>query len=181
MILWRLLLLPTMARTMSKKMQNKINRKSEEYEYYAAEYFTKHRGYFTGDPYEFVHLAKINAMKVIDYEAQIKQMPHLIARIALQERKITELQQIIDSLRFVEVEKRKHMINRKLSVIVDTPCSEGGDDCDCSVCSNSKKIMALIPCGHKELCARCTIITVHTTGICPICSTVISDVLRVFD
>jgi hypothetical protein len=82
---------------------------------------------------------------------------------------------------FVEQEKRKLLIRRKLALIEDVSAGDGEDDCACVVCSDSKKIIALLPCGHKQLCGRCAFLTVHERNCCPLCNAVIHDIVRVFD
>jgi hypothetical protein len=53
-------------------------------------------------------------------------------------------------------------------------------DESCTVCFAAKRTHALIPCGHRCLCARC--VNLDSLGhSCPICRTYVSDALRVYD
>lgn len=152
------------------------------------DFFHKNAGYFTGDPDAFVREARLNAAKIIDLEARVAQMPYLISRITQQEETIWNLQGLVASMQvaeekdeFVEQEKRKLLIRRKLALIEDEKCDDGEDDQICVVCSDSKKIIALLPCGHKQLCGRCAFLTVHERNCCPLCNATILDIVRVFD
>lgn len=51
----------------------------------------------------------------------------------------------------------------------------------CCVCVSERKDAALVPCGHKAMCYRCSC-QVQSRGLaCPVCRTPITRVLRVFD
>eukprot|EP00435_Cladocopium_sp_Y103_P044053 s2087_g12.t1 len=51
----------------------------------------------------------------------------------------------------------------------------------CCVCASERKDAALVPCGHKAMCYRCSC-QVQSRGLaCPLCRTPISRVLRVFE
>lgn len=174
-----------MASKKERRAAEKKLRLEREYERNAAQFFNRNHGYFVGDPVTFVRDAKLNAAKVIDLEARAAQVPYLTDKIAQQEETIWNLQGLIASMQaaeekdeFVEQEKRKIVIRRKLALIEDEKCN---DDNDCVICSDSKKIIALLPCGHKQLCGRCAFITVHERNSCPLCNTTITDVVRVFD
>ncbi len=180
-----------MASKKERRAAEKKLRLEREYEHNAAQFFNRNRGYFVGDPITFVRDAKLNAAKVIDLEARAVQIPFLVDKIARQEETIWNLQGLIASIQaaeekdeFVEQEKRKLVIRRKLALIEDEKLAGGDDEDDeslCAVCSDSKKIIALLPCGHKQLCGRCTLNTVHERNCCPLCNATIVDVVRVFD
>jgi len=48
---------------------------------------------------------------------------------------------------------------------------------DCIICYTKKKRAIIVPCSHNECCAECAWRTYESTGKCPLCRTVITDVL----
>eukprot|EP00440_Ansanella_granifera_P013115 gb/GFBE01014252.1/.p1 GENE.gb/GFBE01014252.1/~~gb/GFBE01014252.1/.p1 ORF type:complete len:252 (+),score=44.19 gb/GFBE01014252.1/:1-756(+) len=51
----------------------------------------------------------------------------------------------------------------------------------CCVCYSAKKDAALVPCGHKSMCLRCSS-QMQSRGLaCPVCRAPIQSVLRVYD
>jgi len=48
----------------------------------------------------------------------------------------------------------------------------------CDICFNNQKTHACLPCGHKCLCSDCA---VEISERCPICNTLITNVVRIFD
>jgi len=69
-------------------------------------------------------------------------------------------------------------INTRLAEICDTKTDDEKDQC--SVCSENARVIALVPCGHRSTCAKCTIHLLQGNKLCPICRREIVDFLRVF-
>lgn len=48
----------------------------------------------------------------------------------------------------------------------------------CDICLSNQKTHACLPCGHKCLCSDCA---VEISDRCPICNTLITNIIRIFD
>lgn len=48
----------------------------------------------------------------------------------------------------------------------------------CDICLSNQKTHACLPCGHKCLCSDCA---VEISDRCPICNTLIINIIRIFD
>jgi len=54
------------------------------------------------------------------------------------------------------------------------------DDCECCVCMEAQKSHIFIPCGHFCACQACAVIISTTTQECPMCRSISSKVLKVY-
>ena len=60
--------------------------------------------------------------------------------------------------------------------------SDGQPDDDklCAVCLDAERTHALVPCGHRCVCLRCSELAVEQ-GICPLCRALCAMAMRVYD
>lgn len=73
--------------------------------------------------------------------------------------------------------KTKNNIPKTLKEMKDEKTEEDA----CVVCMENKRVVALLPCGHKYTCASCTLQLYEDGSQCPNCRKEFTDVLRVYD
>lgn len=50
----------------------------------------------------------------------------------------------------------------------------------CCVCKEKDVVAALVPCGHNLFCSSCAQMAVVASGICPVCSSQVTSMLRLY-
>jgi hypothetical protein len=70
-----------------------------------------------------------------------------------------------------EVVKLTTYLQRKLALSEEAPPEE------CCVCSDARRSHAMIPCGHRCVCAGCA---TENFSTCPICRAVVENVVEIY-
>eukprot|EP00976_Prorocentrum_cordatum_P085387 1186065-Prorocentrum_minimum.AAC.1 len=76
-------------------------------------------------------------------------------------------------------------ISSALHKALSADVSASNDDELCITCVSAQKEVALVPCGHRTMCERCTLVTLsmtHTDNIrCPLCRCEVERYLKIID
>lgn len=166
---------------------------AKRYDYSLLHVLTKIDDPDLSNPADFVKKARQNEGTIAQLQAQLQQYGSMVFRLGQQKQQIDFLQETVrqlleqkqqvdhhDQIRdpFIEQERRKLTIRRKIAGVQD---QDDDSDNACVLCTGSKKIIALLPCGHKQTCGRCTLQIIQEQNRCPIYNSPIMDAVRVFD